>query len=181
MKNHVRFEYRLNGMGSAEGRFGLADKSFAFELGNISNPLSDLLGGLVGMVLEPSHIWGGDNVAWVEWYGDASAWRWMLSTPDGAHLHVTVSQSADIFDDSSARVVLEGECLLDAFVLAVVAELDALIKQTGLLNYAQQWQKDEFPLTNFLFLKKQLVDKGIWPNPQLPDENLRLETDLLLG
>ena len=26
-----------------------------------------------------------------------------------------------------------------------------------------------------------LVDKGIWPNPQLPDENLRLETDLLLG
>ncbi|MFT3740399.1 MAG: hypothetical protein QM786_16755 [Breznakibacter sp.] len=180
MKNQVRFEYRLKGSGSAEGSFALADKSFAFELGNVSNPLADLLNGLVGMILEPSHIWGDDNAAWVEWYGRSSAWRWLLSTSDGQHLHVTINQSTDMFEDTASRNVLEGECLFDGFMVAVVAELDALIKHTGLLNYAQQWQKDEFPLTNFLFLKKQLVDKGIWPQTSLPDENLRLETNLLL-
>jgi hypothetical protein len=65
-------------------------------------------------------------------------------------------------------------------LLAIVAELDAFIKETGLLNYVQQWQKDEFPISTLLFLKKQLIDKNMWQTNHQAGDTLRLEMDLLL-
>lgn len=181
MNNQVRFEYKLHGAGKALGHFTMRDKSVSFELSNVSNPLSDLLNGLAGLILAPSHIWGEDNVAWVEWYGQTSSWRWMLSTIDGTHLSVMVSETADMFSDSEPHTVVEGGCLLDHFILTIVTELDRMIKHHGLLNYVQQWQKDEFPVTTFLFLKKHLADKGLWEQNPIHNDTLRMETDLLLS
>lgn len=181
MKKQVGFEYKLQGPGQAKCRFELWDKHVEFELNNASSPLNDLLNGISSLILEPSHIWGEENVAWIEWYGDASAWRWMISTPDGTHLNISISETLDMFDESTTHAMLSGECTLDQFLLAIVHELDAFIKQTGLLNYVQQWQKDEFPISALLFLKKQLIDKELWQPTNTIGDTLRLEMDLLLG
>jgi hypothetical protein len=181
MKNPVRFNYRLNGTGKAAGSFSLRDNSIEFQLSNVSNPLSDLLNGISGLILEPSHIWGDDNVAWVEWYNSESSLRWMLSTTDGVHLNIMMTETPDIFDDTKSKLVMDGECTIDHFIEAVVIALDQLLKSTGLLNYIQVWQKDEFPVTTFLFLKKHLIDKGLW-QPMLVDaDTLKQETELLLN
>jgi hypothetical protein len=180
MKEQVGFSYKLQGTGKAVSRFSLRDKHVDFELSNASNPLTELLNGISSLILEPSHIWGEDNSAWVEWYSDSAAWRWLISTTDGSHLHIAVTHAADMFDDATSHTVLEGECTFDHFLLAIVAELDAFIKETGLLNYVQQWQKDEFPISTLLFLKKQLIDKNMWQTNHQAGDTLRLEMDLLL-
>jgi hypothetical protein len=180
MKKQVGFHYKLQGTGKAVAQLSLWDKHVDFELTNASNPLTDLLNGIGSLILEPSHMWGEDNSAWIEWYGDTAAWRWLITTTDGNHLHITLTHTPDLFDDATSQTVLEGECTLDQLLLAVVAELDGFIKTTGLLNYVQQWQKEEFPISALLFLKKQLIDKNLWqPNHQTGD-TLRLEMDLLL-
>lgn len=180
MENPVKFSYQLINPGSAKGSLSLHDSSIDFELSNSSNPLYDLLSGLLNMILTPSHIWDEVNQTWIEWMNDEYVIRIILSTVDGEHLHVTACKLNDIFDDTEAEILISGECLMIHFILAIVRELDLFIKNTGLLNYSQQWQKDEFPLTSLLFLKKHLIDRGLWIPHQEINHNLSSEIDLLM-
>ena len=181
MKNPIKFSYQIAQPGSARGEISRDGSEVAFDATNHANPLYDLLNGMSGMILNPAHLWGEENQAWIEWYGENGALRWVISTTDGESISIKLYRITDIFDDSGTEVVLEGTCKLNLFFYAVIKELDAMIKEMGLLNYSQKWQKDEFPLTNFLFLKTQLIDKGVWELSKPDNTTLSMEMELLLG
>jgi hypothetical protein len=180
MENPVSFTFQLTTPGCAQGSLSLHGNTVHFKVNNSSNPLYDLLTGLTGMISTPSHIWDELNQAWIEWFNDEYAIRIVLTTMDGEHLQVTVSKLNDIFDDSQAHTIIDGECLMVQFILSIVRELDHFIKNTGLLNYSQKWQKDEFPITSLLFLKKSLIDKGLWISNSDVNHNFSDELELLM-
>ncbi|PZX11801.1 hypothetical protein LX69_03034 [Breznakibacter xylanolyticus] len=181
MKNPVQFSYRITQNGMAKMTFAVNGNQVDFDATNHANPLYDLLNGMAGMILNPAHMWGEENQAWIEWYGQNGALRWVLTTPDGDTLQVKIFKITDIFDDSGTDLAIDASCKMNLFFYAILKELDDMIKQMGLLNYSQKWQKDEFPVTTFLFLKKQLIDKGVWEITTPQSSILAQEMDLLLG
>lgn len=162
MKQPFHFTYNLVGVGQVEGTVQTANQIVEFNLTNNSNPLNDLLKGMIKLIFEPSHIWGEDNISWVDWYEESGGLKWVLSTEDGHVVHVKIIRFEDFFDESSGKVVLDTALGLLDFFYAIVHRLDILLKKVGLLNYEQKWQKDEFPFTYFLLLKKFLIEKGHW-------------------
>ncbi len=156
------FTYELITGGKAAGRIEFQEHVVEFEVVNSGNPLYDLLKGMSSLIFEPSHIWGEDNISWVDWYEEVGCLRWVLSTEDGLNIQVKLIKYEDVFDESTGSVVAEGLLDMQDFYYAIIHKLDKFIKRMGLLNYEQQWQKDEFPLTYFLLLKKYLIEKGSW-------------------
>lgn len=181
MENSVNFKYALESGGAAVGEFGVGEKSFNFYITNVSNPLHDLLKGVISLIVEPTHIWNQDNLCCVDWYCDHCSMKWTLTTTDGENLHVKVMRFEDLFDESSGELLLEASCKFLDFYSAIVAELDLLVKQMGLLNYEQTWQNGEFPVTQFLFLKNDLIEKGHWCPTVTEKNNLVDEIEILLA
>lgn len=181
MKHSFLFTYQINKTGKASGIVGNSDRQIPFEVTSDSNPLLDLLKGMANLIYEPSHLWGEDNICWVDWYCSEGGLRWVLSTDDGHQLRVKIIQQSDIFDDATKSVAFDESFELLSFYYIIISKLDILIKQIGLLNYEQKWQKDEFPLTYFLLLKKHLLDRGHWIPINQKAEVLSDEIDFLLA
>ncbi|NPA35776.1 MAG: hypothetical protein GXO47_02895 [Chlorobi bacterium] len=180
MTNPVIFKYKLTGPGVAEGMLGIGDQSVSYLITNTGNPLADLLRGMVSLVFDPSHLWDEDNVHQIEWYGDEKSYKWILSTHDGDIINIKVTEYTDFFDDSTGTLRINQFCKLNEFYPAIIIELDNFLKNTGLLNYEQKWQKDEFPLTYFLILKKILLEKGLWNGDKTRKGTLDEEIDILM-
>ncbi len=180
MKQPFHFTYNLVDVGQVEGHIQSNNQAVNFKLTNNSNPLNDLLKGMIKLIFEPSHIWGEDNISWIDWYEETGGLKWVLSTDDGHVIHVKIIRYDDFFDESSGQVVLDAALSLLDFYYAIVHRLDILLKKTGLLNYEQKWQKDEFPFTYFLLLKKFLIEKGHWIPTKERLGTLSDEIDFLL-
>jgi hypothetical protein len=85
-----------------------------------------------------------------------------FSTKNGKTIDLILTKNASPFGEEKPAKVIKGKVPLQEFYHTIIVELDTFIKKTGLLNYAQVWQKDEFPLTYFLVLKKYLIGWKIW-------------------
>ncbi|WP_430810657.1 MULTISPECIES: hypothetical protein [unclassified Carboxylicivirga] len=180
MKLPFQFTYELVGVGQVAGAIKADNQNVIFTLSNNSNPLHDLLKGMINLVFEPSHIWGEDNTSWVDWYEETGGLKWVLSTEDGQVVRVKIIRYDDFFDEASGKVVLDTAMSLLDFYYGITQSLDVFIKQLGLLNYEQKWQKDEFPITYFLLLKKHLIEKGHWIPTKGRLGTLSDEIDILL-
>ena len=165
--------------GTSYATFKVDDELIEFELTNVSNPLGDLLEGLVAMITTPSHMWGEENVCRVIWYGESSTFNWTITYTAEASCHVLLTESVDFFGDDTESTLLECDCNFHDFIHSFIDELDTFIKKIGLLNYAQKWQKDEFPITQFLFLKKVLIDNNKWSSPSKKQNDI-LSDELLM-
>ncbi len=179
MQKEVQFKYNIISQGLAQGELTIRNHSVPFEITNISNPLFDLLKGMVSLINEPSHLWDEQNICWIDWYNDSSGYKWVLSTLDGKSLHIRLDYLEDIFNEADANTVINSVCNFHHFYQEVVQEFDRLIKNMGLLNYEQLWQKDAFPLTYFLILKKHLIELGKWETNLPETTNFSEELDIL--
>lgn len=175
------FTYEIMPGGKATGIISYGTNAVPFTVNNSGNPLFDLLKGMSSLIFEPSHIWGEDNISWIDWYEEVGGLKWILSTDDGLNIFVKLVKYEDIFDESSAKLEIDMQYDMQDFFYAIVNKLDIFIKKTGLLNYEQQWQKDEFPLTYFLLLKKYLIEKGSWIPTNEKLGTLSDEIDFLLA
>lgn len=180
MNHPFHFTYNLVAVGVVEGNVSANNQSVDFRLSNNSNPLHDLLKGMISLVFEPSHIWGEENISWVDWYEETGGLKWVLSTDDGHIALVKIIRYEDFFDEASGQVVLETSISMLDFYYAIIHRLDIFLKKEGLLNYEQKWQKDEFPFTYFLLLKKHLIEKGHWIPTKERLNTLSDEIDFLL-
>lgn len=179
--NLPKFTYALQQPGTALATFSADGCDVEFELTNISNPLGDLLEGLVTMITTPSHIWGEDNVCHVIWYGESSSYNWQVRRVNDEMCNVLITESVDFFGDDTETELLTFSCPFMQLLHCFVSELDHFIKGIGLLNYSQKWQKDDFPVTQFLFLKKTLIDNGLWASKGAHENILNDEIKLLLA
>jgi len=180
MKTPVKFKYTLSKPGIASGNIEVNGQPVEFEVTNTGNPLADLLRGMVSLIFEPSHIWDEENIQWIDWYGINKSFKWIFSTDDGESINIKVIEYTDLFDNSTGVTKISEKCNLADFYLSITQELDIFIKKTGLLNYEQKWQNEEFPLTYFLILKKHLLEKGLWKSPIHKPEILNDEVNILL-
>lgn len=173
------FIYELRDPGTSSAIFKANGEDVEFELTNVSNPLGDLMEGLVTMITTPSHMWGEENTCRIIWYGESSTYNWTITHIDDTMCHIKITESVDFFGDDTESDLIELDCPFLDFIHCIITELDGFIKQIGLLNYSQQWQKDEFPLTQFLFLKKTLIDNNLW-DAQEPNNSLNILSDEVL-
>ncbi|ASB48621.1 hypothetical protein [Alkalitalea saponilacus] len=179
MKNTLTFKYDLIETGKAGGYFIYKKKKLQFEALNASNPLGDLLKSMVDLVQTPAHLWGEENSAGVEWYCDNCVFTMEFSSLDGETIDFTLIRNTNAFEENNQpEEIIEGSVPLKSFYYVIIKELDGLIKKKGLLNYAQIWQKDEFPLTFFLILKKYLITWKIWTASM--DESDVLESEFMM-
>lgn len=175
------FSFALGVPGTAHAKFVCGGTEVEFQLDNVCNPLGDLLHGMVTLITTPSHLWGEENSCHVVWYSGTDSLNWFLSVDGNQDLLIKITKSLGFFEDDEVEL-LSFVCPYVVFVQCIVSELDSFVKQTGLLNYAQQWQKNEFPITYFLFLKKHLIDNGHWsPEVCKPCDILSDELLLLLA
>lgn len=181
MKNRVSFNYNLAENGRAKALLVVGDELWSFEVSNQGDPLKELLDNMCAMILTPSHLWEEQNLFATDWFCDLIGVRWTLSTADGEWLYVKLEVFDDIFDADSGNVIFETECGYIEFFNAIIKELDRFIKKVGLLNYKQKWHNQGFPISSFLFLKKMLIERGVWKPNGKASKAFTDELDLLLS
>ncbi len=178
MKPTFSFSYKLIEIGRSKGQFNINDEVMEFETTHASNPLSDLLQAMVSIIQAPSHLWDEKNNAMVEWYCDKHLLLIDISSPEGKTIHLNLTRTAGPFGEEVPTKKFSCVLPLEDFYLIIIQELDQLIKKKGLLNYAQMWQKNEFPLTFFLILKKYLINWKVW-KPDVVDSDI-LESEFMM-
>ena len=181
MKSPFSFTYNLVETGRGKGLFKINDQIMEFETTQASNPLRDLLQAMVTIIQSPSHLWDEKNNAVVEWYCDKCLLLIDISSPDGKTIHLNLTYTSGPFEEEVATTNASCILPLKSFYLAIIKELDQLIKQKGLLNYTQIWQKDEFPLTFFLILKKYLINWKEWKLGIMDSDILESEFTMILA
>jgi hypothetical protein len=181
MKGKFGFSYDLADTGKGQGRFIYGKKALTFETLHVCNPIGDLLKSMVSMVQEPSYLWGEESKRVVEWYSESFVYVLEFSTRNGKTIEFSLTRSASVFGEGKAVVTIKGKAPLQEFYHIMVTALDTFIKKIGLLNYAQVWQKDEFPLTYFLILKKYLILWKIWKASKEESDVLESEFMMVLS
>lgn len=161
MNTKFKFKYDLLDSGKGVGAFTYGKMELSFETLNVCNPISDLLKAMTSLVQEPAYLWGEVSSKIVEWYCDECIFIMEFSSDNGKTIDFTLTKNS-VFGEEKPTMTIKGKIPLQEFYHVIIAELDTFIKKTGLLNYAQIWQKDEFPLTYFLILKKYLIGWKIW-------------------
>lgn len=159
-----KFTYEFREQGTANATFAYGDISISFHLTNVSNPLNELLEGIVAIIRNPSQLWGERNIKVITWYDDAITYNWNLEMLNNSTLRLQITQGTGFFDDTNTIELINIDINIHIFINAIISELDSFIKQIGILNYVQFWQKGNFPITDFLYLKKHLIDFNIWTN-----------------
>ncbi len=175
------FTYSLGEPGTAVAHYTVDGIESEFELSNVCNPLGDMLCAVASMLTNPSQLWEGSNTAAFTWYSESESYNWTLNVAQDGLMTIRVTQSCEFFGDDEVEIA-NGECDLTDFVNCLVLGLDSFIKQVGLLNYNQQWQTGEFPLTYFLILKRHLIERGLWnEEAKAGDGVLDAEVSMLLS
>lgn len=174
-----KFSIDLTEPGQAVALYTADGIETEFELSNVCNPLADMLSAVASLITNPCQLWEGTNTAAFTWYSERESFDWKLTATQSGELKIRVTQSCEFFGDDEVEVV-NGECSIAEFVLCITTELDRFIKGIGLLNYNQQWQTGEFPLTYFLILKKYLIEAGLWSSSDHDGSNLSDEMKLIL-
>jgi hypothetical protein len=178
MTDEFKFKIKLSEPGRVKGYFELGKENLPFEATNASNPVCDLLKAMVSLVQEPAHLWGEINATAVEWYCDEYIFVLEFSSIDGKSLQLSITRNSAPFGEQVPTKRISGSIELELFYLTIIKELDEMIKRMGLLNYAQIWQNDEFPLTYFLLLKKYLIEWKRW-SPSLEESDV-LESEFMM-
>lgn len=132
-----------------------------FELTNVCNALGDMLSSMVTLLANPSQLWDEGNTVGFVWYCDSDSYNWTLTLGAGQVLTVRITQTCEFFGDDEVEIV-NAQCNVFEFMRCIIEELDRFIKKCGLLNFLQTWRANEFPLSYFLYLKKHLMDDGLW-------------------
>ncbi|MBQ2322573.1 MAG: hypothetical protein II375_08495 [Bacteroidales bacterium] len=175
------FHFALGEPGTAVATYVVDGIESEFELTNVCNPLGDMLCAIAQLLTNPSQIWEGSNTAAFTWYSEDDSYEWTINVQSDEEMTVRATQTNDFFGDEGVEII-NTKCKIDDFVGCIVAELDKFIKSIGLLNYQQQWQTAEFPLTYFLILKRRLIEKGRWTPDVMGDSlNISAETQILMA
>ena len=177
----INFEYKLSGQGWSEGILSIDGQSLAFEISYLCEPIVELLEGLIEINQNFVLINDGKHFGKysMKWDGEPWGYKWQLEALNDRDVKISVEEFKDLDDVKTGQVKIDMVCNIDAFTLEVVRALDAFIKSIGLLDYERQWGYG-FPLTNFLKLKKYLIDKGLWENSEKGSDQLISEFEILL-
>jgi hypothetical protein len=157
----VRFNYRLEGSGSAACNLSIDDQSALLTLSYVSDGLGDLVRAVVDVLDSAS-----ESEAWLaEKPGEH---RWLFSKPRPRRLRVRIFWYHDYQKQPDHpppdRIELDAECRLRSFAGAILAGALQIHRQHGERDYLELWRDYPFP-TELVARLKSLLDAGAGAQP----------------
>jgi hypothetical protein len=145
----MEFSYKLSGRGWAEGHIKINSQVVYFTA---SYQLNCLLAILPDCVAFPQ------KSKTFEWYEEPGGTVWTLERND-EEVSIKIVSYEDMYSKKEIGIVFNEVCLMDDFVIAVVNELNMLLKQHGIGGYKESWVNHEFPYNEYLKLKEFIKRK----------------------
>ncbi|MEF2248807.1 hypothetical protein [Paenibacillus sp. IITD108] len=161
----MKFDYQLSGIGWAEVEIEINNQNTYCNPSYISEPLIDLINGLVSIT--PGCIADDelkDEVTF-EWNEEPGGDIWYLKRVNNKDLMVKIISYSDLFnkDQSTVRVNMDTICDLEEFIRSVVIASGSLLKKHGFVGYRKTWCRHDFPISGYLILKKYIESKKVYP------------------
>jgi hypothetical protein len=156
----MNFNYKLNGVGWADGFLQINEQLFEFEVSYLSNPLEVLLQGLVEITPGYAMTNQSDDSIKSEisflWEGEPWGYKWHLKFYSFDNLQIQIEYLEDIFEKTeNGKICFEANCNYFDFVGSVIKELSLLLKKHGFVGYYETWSDHtDFPIAAFLKLKQ---------------------------
>lgn len=153
----MKFEYRLSGLGWADGVVEVDSRKCYFTTSYLTDALNDLLKAIISIT--PSCV-PFDELrleSAFQFYAEPSGTEWVLKRVNDDLIFVQIVSFSDIDHKMEPVREMEFEMPFIDFVGSVVKELDLLIKTHGLVGFRECWYEHDFPLTSFLKLKNYYI------------------------
>jgi hypothetical protein len=183
----LKFEYRLSGLGWADGFIEVDSQICYFTASYLTDALDDFLKSIISIT--PSCVPNDElqQHSTFQFYAEPSGTEWLLKRVNDDILSVQITSYSDIDHKIEPVKEMEFEIPIVEFVGCIVKVLDVLIKTHGLVGFRECWCEHDFPLTSFLKLKNYYLtqtnydvteyeEKGC----QLSKTNINLDIQLLL-
>lgn len=164
----MKFEYKLDGSGWAEGFIELSSQRCYFTPSYLSDALGDLLNALVSLLInEPdSNQFNTFSFIWEE---EPACLEWLLTREENENVTLIIKKYYDIYSNKKEKgsVLINATCRISDFITEILRETDSLLLYHGIVGYKESWINHEFPLSNYLKLKHYLGS-----NKQMEVENI---------
>ncbi|WP_409293143.1 hypothetical protein [Peribacillus sp. SCS-37] len=170
----MKFEYRLCGLGWAEGYIEINSLTVDFTVSYFSDGLGEFLNSL--MVLNPFCV-PDDEVkseTICSWYVEPSGTE-LIFKRNNDMLNIKVITYEDMDFQINKKLQIEAFVAYDEFLLNVIKQADLLLKKHGIIGYKEAWYEHDFPITSFLKLKNYLLHKKKYPIDTFIEKGCELE------
>lgn len=149
----MKFEYRLTGLGWADGLIELDERICYFTVSYLTNALADFLTSMLSII--PSCVPEDElrSQTTFEWYAEPSGTQWTIIRLNEGNIHIKIVSYSDIDHKQDPTLEIDSHCSIIDFIGAVVKSLDLLIKTHGIVGFRECWYEHDFPLSSFLKLK----------------------------
>lgn len=184
----MKFEYKLIEIGWAEVSLEINEQRFYCHASYISEPLIDLLEGLLSII--PGCVPDDElkTSATFKWQLEPAIGKWTLMLVDTNILKIEI----ETYEDNTCIKKLrdfKATCNLLDFINEIIISLEQLLKDHGLVGYKNFWYSYDFPISSFLKLKYYLYNKKSYPTVELkniydseyPKSNIEEELNFLLS
>ena len=162
----MKFEYKLTEIGWAKVLLEINEKRFYSEPSYISEPLIDLLEGVLSII--PGCVPDDElkTVATFKWELEPAIDKWTLILEDNNILKIEVETYSDHTCTEKISNFKES-CNLLEFIGEVINSLEQLLQNHGLVGYKNFWDGYDFPISSFLKLKYYLYNQEKYPTEEL--------------
>jgi len=147
------FNYYLTGTGWAEVFFSNEKENIRFDISYLSNPISDLINGLLRMFNRQS------ETEKIDFYEEPGKHFLTITNYDTDSLTIQIywSDSWEESINSTRKLLYSDNDTLSNFSKIVCSGIDSLLERHTLKEYKERWVEHEFPNESFNELKQKLV------------------------
>lgn len=175
----MKFEYRLSGLGWADGLIEIDPNICYFTTSYMTNALDDFLKALLHLI--PACVPDYESKAQTifDWYAEPAGTMWTLSRINEDNIHIKIVSYKDIDHKQDPETEIDSTCRTIDFVETVVKSLDLLIKTHGIVGFKECWYEHDFPLSSFLKLKNFYITSTNFSVIEYEDKGCQLaKTDI---
>ncbi|TFB12916.1 hypothetical protein E3U55_16935 [Filobacillus milosensis] len=155
----MKFEYKLSGLGWADGLIEANSQTYNFNISYLSDGLGDFLTAL----MELNQYCVPEDEVKVQtsctWHAEPSGTELILKLSDKM-LNIKMISYDDIDLKLSKQIEIDTSVSYYEFLFIVIERLDFLLKKHGLIGYRDTWYEHDFPISSYLKLKQYLISKS---------------------
>ena len=158
----MKFDYELTGIGWAEVNIEIQDKIYFSSPSYLSEPLVDLLEGLLSIIpgCVPDDELKTKNT--FKWFQEPAVDKWTLELKKDFNLKILIESFEDEFT-CNGKLEFDVTCNLLDFLNEFIKSIEQLLIKHGIVGYKNTWYGQEFPISSYLRLKYYLNSKTAYP------------------
>lgn len=166
------FTYDLYSIGWAHVQIEINDQKLFMVPSYLTEPLIDLMNGIMSLLPECSHEDEIKQQSVFEWDSEPAIHRWILTRYTHTDLSIKVILYKDGDVGESGEVVFDSNCSLLDFISQLVHSLEKMLVKYGIVGYKTNWDSADFPLSGYIKLKYYVENNSSFPIEQLNKEEM---------